>query len=94
MKDKREGVGGGGEPRDCGPGGGVRRGGWGRKHLRLQQYSRKSSAPPTAPLHGESWSQSRLRADFHISKDPACVSPPIIAHHGPGVAWRAGSLPQ
>lgn len=94
MKDKREGVGGGGEPRDCGPHdcgprGGTRRRGRGRKSLRPQQDSRKSSVAPTAPPshHGESSSQSRLRGDFHISKDPACVRPLITAHHGLGIAW-------
>ena len=53
-------------------------------HNRLQK---NLSAPHCPPHHGESWSQSRPRGNFHISKDWACVSPSNTAHHGLGVAW-------
>lgn len=91
MKDKGEGVGGGREPCDSGPGGGAlveeREGGGGAGNGSDCNRIPEKAQRPHRPQHGESWSQSRLRGDFHISKDPACVSPPITAHHGLGVAW-------
>lgn len=62
--------------------------GLGQEESQTTTDSRKISVPPTdPPHHGESWSQSRPRGNFHISKDWACVSPPNTAHHGLGVAW-------
>lgn len=60
----------------------------GRKSLRPQQDSRKSSVAPTA--HPPPWGvleSKQAEGGFPYLKDPGLCSPLITAHHGLGIAW-------